>query len=296
MEEIKTKKKLIFDGYTPNDSASLGIKGTKIVVTNHDTGEVIFEGSNKVIFPGAEFTAASHFDLNIESVVESYSDLMMLDQDAEFTSIDIEGAKTKAYLFCVGTDGCGPEASQKYPVNFTKAMLPANLVNDPTLGYMIPFRFMNTNNPLDRDSTFRNKYFGRRIETIGTTGGSWIAYYFKKFEHDPILTRQYIDGTTITKDADIYHSTKTDEAQCFVQLKLTITNEDFRDYFALTTGSNSAKWNSLSICTATPAKYTLGELTFPYYKDIRPLTKLHINNASLIDTAMQYDINYQLYY
>lgn len=294
--DIKTKKKLLFDGCQPEDKSSIGIKKTQVIVTNHDTGEVIFKGQNKVIFPGAEFTAQCHFDLDIDLVAPSYSEIMRLDTDAALTSKDIEGAKQKAYLFCVGTDGCGPEASQKYPVDFTKPMLSSDLVNDPTLGYMIPFRFMNQNNPLDRDATFRNKYFGRRLETIGNTGGSWIAYYFKKFEHDPILTRQYIDGTTITPDSDIYHSTKTDEAQCFVQLKLTITNEDCRDFFALTTGANSAKWNSLSICTATPATYTVGELKFPYYKNITPLTKLHINNASLIDTAMQYDINYQLYY
>lgn len=292
---VTTKKKILFDdGYDKRYGFS--VNDTAIYVVNHDTGEVIFKSKNKVILPGSEFTAKSHFDLTDESVISSYSTLMNLDLDAASSSKDIAGAKERIYLFCVGTDGCGPEASQKYPVNYTKAMLPSDLVDDPTLGYMIPFKFMNTANVLDKDATFRSKYFGRRIETIGNTGGSWIAYYFKTFETKPTLIRQYVDGTTITKDTDIYHSSKSDEAQCYVQLKLTITNEDFRDYFALTVGSNAARWNSISLCTGIPATYTANGATYTYYKDIKPFTKLNVNNNSLIDSSMQYDIIYQLYY
>ena len=269
---------------------------THVVVTNPVTGEVIFEGSNKVIFPGSEYSAKSLFDLSAESVVSTYSEMMGLDQDAVSSSKDIAGAKNKIYLFCIGTDGCGPEASQKYPVNYTKAMLPADLVDDPTLGYMVPFRFMNTNNALDRDGSFRSKYFGRRLVTVGSNGGTWIAYYFKKFETEPILVRSYVDGTNITKDSNIYHSSKNDEAQCYVQLKLRITNEDCRDYFALTVGSQEARWNSISLCTALPATYTANGVTYNYFKDITPYAKLNIGNESMIDTEKQWDISYQLYF
>ena len=293
---ITTKNKFLFDGYKPEDNISSGVKKTHVVITNHDTGEIIFEGCNKVIFPGSEFTAKSHFDISAESVVSSYSELMNLDQDAITTSKDIDGAKEKIYLFCVGTDGCGPESSQKYPVNYTKAMLPSNLVDDPTLGYMVPFRFMATGNILDKDTAFRSKYFGRRLETIGTTGATYIAYYFKKFETSPVLVRQYADGTTITKESDIYHSSKTDEAQCYIQLKLRITNEDCRDYFAQTIGANAARWNTLSLCTGIPATYTSNGVTYNYYKNITPFAKLNIGNENLIDASKQYDISYQLYY
>ena len=157
--EIIHKKKLLFDDSNIEEKSS--VKDT--VVNNHDTGEVIFEGSNKVLFPGAEMSAMNHFDISAESAVQTYSDIMNIDTDAASASVDVAGAKHKNYLFCIGTDGCGPEASQKYPVSFIKPMLPADLVDDPTLGYMIPFRYLNTANPLDRDSTFRSKYFGRRV-------------------------------------------------------------------------------------------------------------------------------------
>lgn len=291
---ITSKKKLLFDNY--DLPYGFSVNDTLVVIKDADTGEVIFKNKNKVILPGSEFTAKSHFDLDTESVVGSYSDIMNLDTDAATTSSAISGAKERVYLFCVGTDGCGPEASQKYPVNYIKAMLPVDLVDDPTLGHMIPFRFMSTGDVLDKNSTFRSKYFGRRIETIGNTGGTWIAYYFKRFETDPVLVRQFVDGTTITKETDIYHSSKTDEAQCYVQLKLKIAIEDCRDYFARTTGTNTAKWNSLSLCTAIPATYTINGTTYSYYKDIRPFTKLHIPNESLIDSSKQYDIIYHIYY
>ena len=89
--------KFLFDGYKPEDNISSGVKKTHVVITNHDTGEIIFEGCNKVIFPGSEFTAKSHFDISAESVVSSYSELMNLDQDAITTSKDIDGAKEKIY-------------------------------------------------------------------------------------------------------------------------------------------------------------------------------------------------------
>lgn len=296
MSEILTKKMVLFDDNDLDEKYTLTNRKTVVEVINKATGETIFKGPNKVLFPGAEYSAMQQFNVNANSVVPTYSEIMNIDTDAALTSKEDANAVRRNYLFCIGTDGCGPEASQRYPVNFTKPMLPAELVDDPTLGYMIPFKFMNTANPLDKDPGFRSKYFGRRIETIGTTGGSWIAYYFKKFENDPILLRQYVDGTSITKNSDLYHSTKTDEAQCFIQLKLTITNEDFRDFFALTVGPNQAKWNSLSICSGIPATYTVNGVTYPYYKDIIPYSKINIPNAPLNDTSMQYDIIYQLYY
>ena len=155
---------------------------------------------------------------------------------------------------------------------------------------------MATGNILDKDTAFRSKYFGRRLETIGTTGATYIAYYFKKFETSPVLVRQYADGTTITKESDIYHSSKTDEAQCYIQLKLRITNEDCRDYFAQTIGANAARWNTLSLCTGIPATYTSNGVTYNYYKNITPFAKLNIGNENLIDASKQYDISYQLYY
>ena len=288
--------KILFDGHTLEDDAKISVHDTNIKIICHETGEVVFEGRNKVIFPGSEFTAKSHFDLATESVVPSYSDMMNLDQDAISSNKDIAGAKQRVYLFSVGTDGCGPESSQKYPVNYTKAMLPMDLVDDPTLGYMVPFKYMNVNNPLDKDASFRSKYFGRRIETLANDGGQFIAYYFKKFEIEPILIRQYVDGTTITKDTNLYHSTKKDEAQCYVQLKLCITNDDCRDFFTLTSGINRAKWNTISLCTGIPATYTSNGITYSYFKDITPFTKLNVGNETLIDTSKQYDIIYQLYY
>jgi hypothetical protein len=172
-------------------------------------------------------------------------------------------------------------------------MLPKDLVDDPTLGYMIPFRYQGPGN--DLSSTLRQKYFGKRDEVLD--GVTWSAYYFKTFETSPVLYRKFTDDTVITKDTDIYHSTKSDEAQCYVELRLKITKEDFRDYFQHTIGLNEARWNSLSLCTAWPSTFTDsdGKQYTTYYR-ITPLTKLHIPNESLLDTSKEYDIIYHIYY
>lgn len=291
---ITTKKKLLIDsaetqyGFSCND--------TKIWVVDHETGETIFEGRNKVIFQGSCFTARSHFDFGTAGyadVVPSYNTMMGL--EGNIVEQAPAGASEKVYLFCVGTDGCGPEAAQRYPVDYTKIMLPRDLVTDVSLGYMIPFKFRTTNN--DLNASERNKYFGRREEQLQASSSKRIAYYFKEFESDPKLVREYVDSTTITADTNLYYSTKTTEAQCYVEMRLKISKDDFREYFAATVGGNEAKWNSVSLCTAWKSKYTDKTGTeWPCYQNIRPLTKLHIPNESLIDTSKEFDIIYHIYY
>lgn len=291
---ITTKKKFLID--RSESKYGFSCNNTWIVVKDNDTGEVIFEGGNKVIFPGSCFTARNHFDFGTagySDVVPSYNSLMNL--DGAVIENAPAGTSEKVYLFCIGTDGCGPESAQRYPVDYTKAMLPRDLVTDVSLGYMIPFKFRTTNN--DLTALERSKYFGRREEQLDASSSKRIAYYFKEFETTPKLIREYTDGTTITSETNLYYSTKSTDAQCYVELKLKIAKDDFREYFAATVGGNEAKWNSVSLCTGWKTKYidkTGAE--WPCYQNIRPLTKLHIPNESLIDTSKEFDITYHIYY
>ena len=291
---ITTKKKFLIDksesryGFSCND--------TKIYVVDPETGETIFTGHNKIIFPGSCFTARNHFDFGTAGyadVVPSYNTLMGL--EGALSEEAPAGMSEKVYLFCIGTDGCGPEAAQRYPVDYTKAMLPRDLVTDISLGYMIPFKFRTTNN--DLNASERDKYFGRREENLDSSASKRIAYYFKEFETTPKLVREFTDGTSITSETNLYYSSKSTEAQCYVELRLKISKDDFREYFAATVGGNEAKWNSVSLCTGWKTTYTdKTGAEWPCYQNIRPLTKLHIPNESLIDTSKEYDIIYHIYY
>ena len=74
-------------------------------------------------------------------------------------------------------------------------------------------------------------------------------------------------------------------------MTLKVTKEDIRDYFIATTGIDSAKINSVSLCYCWP-KEVNGAL---YFNDIRPLTKLNIPNEPMIDITKGIDIIYHIH-
>lgn len=267
---MNDKRIRLFDGHDVIDDCKL--YKTDVMIYVEGTDELVFRGSNKVIIPGAAFTARAHFNLpNAVEVTPSYNTVLTLENSA----IETPTAPEKVYLFAIGTDGSGPEASQLYPVDYKKWIAPESLV---------PFRYPLSANDISDD--LRDTYFGRKADD----GSGHIAYYFKAFESEPILVQQYVDGTPI--DSSIYTSSKVDDAETYVELRLKVTKEDCREWFIATTGINDARVNTISLLTAWPK--VINGVT--YYQDIRPLTKLNFTNESLIDVSKGLDIIYHIYY
>jgi len=245
------------------------ITKTSILIKVPGTDIVLFKGHNKVILPGAGFTARAHFDIPRDEITPSYNQALSL----ENTVNEVPSSKEKVYLFCVGNDGCGKENSDVYKVNYGKWIFPESL---------IPFRY-----PLlaeDLTGAMRDVYFGRKVD------GDRVAYYFKAFESVPTFSQKYTDGTVI--DENVYESEKTDEIESFISVGLKVEPEDCREWYKNTTGINDAKVNTFSLCTAW-AKTIDGQI---YYQDIRPLTKYNIPNESLIEISKGIQIEYHLYY
>ena len=242
-------------------------------IINETTNEIIFQARNKVILPGAAFTARKHFAIADEEVTPSYNDALSLDNTVHEAAPSEEAEKV--FLFSVGVDGGGREPSQVYPVNYGKWCAPADLV---------PFQYVPTTSDLNED--LRASYFGRKTYDAQNR----IAYYFKAFDIEPTFHQRYIDGTPI--DGAIYESEKEDEIETYVELVLKITKEDCREFFRATTGPNTARINCIQLLTAW-AKTVDGHT---YYQDIRPLTKLHFPLESLIDTTKSIKIIYHVYY
>lgn len=246
----------------------------KVILSNPITGKVIFEKWNKVIISGSAFTAAKHFKgLKIPVKTPTYNQALDLDNTVSITPQ--EEADCSVCLFALGTDGCGPEQSQIYDVDYTKWIQPESLV---------PFRYQIGDNDLGVD--LRNLYFGRKE----ISAADRIAYYFKAFDSEPVYKSQYVDGTPI--DEYVYSSANTMNAESYVELQMSVTKHDCRDIFINTTGINTAKINSISLLTAYP-KIIDGNT---YYQSIRPLTKLNFSSIPLIDLDTGVDITYQLYY
>ena len=271
---MDNKKLVFFDKGDLRDKCCF--KDTSIDIKCHETGEVLFKsGRNKVIVSGSAFTAAKHFNITPDSLTTSYNNVLGLDNTVNEPSSEGPGIRRgeQVFLFAMGTDGCGTQPSQVAEVDYGKWIAPADL---------IPFRYQRIDNDLTNFQ--RAKYFGRKTTT------DRIVYYFKTWETPPVFKQQYSDGTPI--DENVYYSDRTDEIESYVELNLTATKEDFRDYFLATTGINDARVNSISLLTAW-AKVVDG---FTYYQDIRPLTKYNFPTESLIDITKGLDIVYHIYY
>lgn len=276
------KKIVMYDGLQNKDVIDIltdsSLK-TSIDIRDPETGNIIFKGlHNKVIIPGSGLIARKLFDISTPEVTPTYNDRLGIQTPVgtATSTIDTRTNATqdnpKVLLFCIGLDGCGTENSQVYPVNYTKWI--------PT-DQLIPFRYPITTNDLSDD--LRESYFGRTIV------GDHVAYYFKRFDGDPVLVQQYIDGTPI--DGNVYESAKADSAETYIEIVLKITKEDVREYFVATTGIDSAKINSVSLCYAWPQEVD----NHLYFNDIRPITKLNIPNEPMIDITKGIDIIYHVY-
>ena len=271
-----TKTKFLNDKPDINDKASIfrgKQKGdTDVIFKDSSTGEVIFVAHNRVVIAGSQFTAMKHFNMPELVALPTYNEDLELDQSKSHgtTPDNIP----KICLFCCGTDGCGTENSQVYPVKYTGRI-------DPVNG-LVPFQYRLAHN--DLNVTERKKYFGRK------TLSDRIAYYFKAFESDPQMVARFVDGTLI--DKNVYASLNNSDAEFYVELNLSITKEDFRDFFRATTGINSARINSVSLLTGWYSEVD----GFKWYQDVIPMTRLNIPNEALIDLTKGIDIIYHVYY
>ena len=257
---------------------NLNIKSTRprgvVSAYVHGTNIPLFEKrENKVIVDGSMFTAMKFFDILPPVNLPTYNTALNLENIVPLTSQ--EQLDSLVCLFCVGTSGCGPEASQVYDIDYTKWIKPED---------MVPLRYQLADDDLSDDD--RELYFGRKE----ITAMNRIAYYFKAFDIDPIFKAQFIDGTPI--DEHLYDSDNVIDVEVFVEMKMSITKRDCRDYFIAHSGINDAKVNTISLCVGYPKEYN-GHV---YYQGLRPLTKLNFPNESLIDQTKGIDIIYDLFF
>ena len=208
-------------------------------------------------------------------------------------------------LWCVGIDGCGIEASRVFKVHNTKWIAPYGYwdFNDGTGGNntypttdtsgltcLIPFKYRTSD--ADLSTSYRKQYFGR-MDANGV-----IGYFFKTFDEEPKLIRRYADDSAdlinITGSGlDVWKDKRDSEAEVVVQLKMSVSASDCREYFNRNVGTNDSKINTISLCTAIPYLNPEGNLE---YADIRPFTRFNFPNEVLIDYSKGIDITYYLYY
>ena len=251
-----------------------------VTIKNHETGEVVFQGRNKTMLAGSEFMALNMFYLPSDGyITPTYNNMIGAGLSAtglENTVVTDEPENRYCVqLWCMGTSGCNRESALKYEVVNKWWIDPVDLV---------PFQYVRETR--DLDAVQRAMYFGRKH----WTDSGFVAYYFKKFDSDPVLTRQLEDGTAI--DSNIYSDRSELGAQVIVTNSLTVTKDDGRDYFINTTGINDGRFNCIELCLAW-YKVING---YSYFQDIRPATRINFPNKYLSDLGASWDIIYQLFF
>ena len=287
---MSDKHLTFFDSQQNRDEANIHksfLRG-EVIFKSIDTGEVLLTTHNRVVIAGSQFIAEKCFNLPELVHLPTYNESLELENSLNGAT---PGNIPKICLFCCGTNGCGTENSQVFPVRYTKR-IPVDSQQehtnptDPnnTLSGIVPFRYQLTQNDLSDE--LRQKYFGRQV----TRDGDRIAYYFKAFESDPKMYMRFVDGTII--DENLYDSQNETDAETYVEMNLRITKDDFRDYFRATSSINDAKINSISLVTA----WYNENGGYRWYQDIIPITQLNIPNEPLIDLTKGIDITYHIYF
>ena len=247
-----------------------GVKGTCITIKQD--GKVVDTLHNKVVITGSAFSALKAFGINSPIIMPNYNDDMNLDNTLDYTTVVPENDKVTC-LFCVDDSGCGTQPGEVYPVKYIDRISPTTI---------FPIRY----NEDDIDPNLRKVYFGRKTMDNGK-----IAYYFKGFDTTPTLNLRLSDGTQIVGDS--IYSIDTDQiAECYVELRLSITREDCREYFESELGWDKARISSLSLCHAWYT--TIGG--YRYYQQIQPFSKLNFSYRLLTDLTSTLEFEYLIYF
>ena len=275
---------------------------TRVIFKNHFTGKVLLETRNKLILPGSGLIAHKIFDISGNSVEDeitpSYdnkiANLITSLRDVTTTGTFYTNANEnnhKVLLFCLGTDGCGAEASQVYSVNYKKWCDPANLV---------PFKYGDIADDITDSSS--EKYVNRDLYFGKAVGNDKYYFYFKRFNNFTVnygvtFKQIFENGTSIS--SNVYDNTSPEEIYTYIELNMSITDRDCIDYINEVTQNN--KINTLQLCTAYPVSGRDSDSAMPdgskmtYFKDIRPITKLNFSNEILTGNKA-IDITYQIYF
>lgn len=297
------KQLLVKDKALIRDKMKGGPQRTKIIVRDHNTGEIKYIGENKVLVPGSQLSICKQFGLTEAVIFPTYNTELGLDNSLDpFPQIQPYNDPITC-LWCAGRSGAGSSANEVNIVSNLDRISP-DLVDGSLNKYkdILPFRYVDSSADLDKDE--RQKYFGRKTFLNPTTGepNGKIAYFFKAFETEPTLNVRYLDGTEVT--SNMYKVTSTQQIEVYVEMRLSITRKDFRDYFDDVLGWGSADVSSISLLTAwyddticeNPDADNENKIFYKWYQDVVPFSKFNFTRQSLTDLNKAIDFTYQVYY
>lgn len=273
------------------DACSLGKPvRTKIIAYDHETGEKIGEYENKILAPGSQMTACKMFGIEPAVVFPTYNTEMDLENSLPAFPDTQPYNEPIVCLWAAGRSGAGSSDNEVNVVSTTDRISP-KLETEGTRIYkdIVPFRYVAPSEDLDLDE--RDYYFGRKVFGEGTSDER-IAYFFKAFDVEPQLHIRYLDGTEVTDS--MYEVVSSQFVEVYIEMRLSISKEDFRDYFDEVLGWDKANVSTISLLYAWYDD-TRGD-SMRWYQDILPYTKFNFSQEQLKDLNRAIDFNYQIYF
>ena len=280
--------------------SSGGPKRTKIIMRDHNTGDIIGVYHNKVLVPGSQDTACKQFGIEPAVALPSYNKELGLEHshpdypDTQPYNVPI------TCLWCAGRSGAGSSPNEINVVSTTDRISPA-LVEGTTNQYVdiVPFKYVSKSADLSYDD--RQIYFGRKVFNEGTSSEK-IAYFFKAFDTTPQIHVRYLDGTEVTNK--MWEIDTSQQVEVYIELKLSVTRQDFRDYFDDVLGWGSADISTISLLTAwyddtiveNPDADPQDQIRYRYYQNILPFTRFNFSQQQLREESKALDFTYQVYY
>ena len=295
-----------------------GIKDTLVTVKDLDTGEILDQGSNSILYAGSINAALKDFCfydskyakspygdydkyLNTSGIaIPPNYDIALLGKStySDGTSVTV-GAEGPVCLFAVGIDGVESsiQSSQRKAVKYEGWIHPDK---------MCAFRVVPTGSfksHLSLSDVDPTKY------AVCKTYSGKDMYYFKKFESKPLVYTQRehsgdpipVLGTTVkgATDAIKYYDDNLinyqEGSQVIVQMNCKVTPDEIREWFDVVQNQpNNCNISSIMICTAIPVVDDSGNIV--EYRNIQPKSKRHITRELLLEATKGLEIIYQYLY
>ena len=237
--------------------------------------EVVFEKENMVPLIGVQYAMETIFGIKGELVIPTLNETMGI--GAQGSSIQPSGGMPYPYgqkvcLFGVGTGGAAENNITVLDIGY----------HETGIADMVPFRY--TNDALS--NTDINKYYGKKIVD------STLAYYLKKFDNDPKIYHLYKngedgeDGSAI--DSSYFVNGSEIGVESFVEMDLTISKKDVREWFNHNANIEQARVNTIALFTA------IYDASKNDYANIQLFSKLNIPTEPLAITK-DMSIIYRVY-
>ena len=283
------------------DACTLGgPKRTKIIARDHESGKIIGVFENKVLVPGSQATACRQFGLEEVVHFPTYNTDLGLEKSRDPYPATQPMNTPITCLWCAGRSGAGSSVNEINVVSNTDRISP-ELETGSTNVYkdILPFRYTTADNDLDFDD--RHIYFGRKVFNEGLSSQR-NAYFFKGFDTQPMLHVRYLDGTEVTDR--MWQVTTTQQVEVYVEMKLSVSRLDFREYFDEVLGWSNANFSTISLLTAwydntipeNPSDPPEERIYYKWYQDVIPFSKFNFDQNKLRDLNKGVDFTYQVYY